>query len=851
MNTAGLLPNPFPGLRPFREDEETLFFGRGAQVDEMIDKLAATRFLAVVGTSGSGKSSLVNCGLVPALHRGLMAGVGSVWRVATLRPGNRPLRALAEALARPDTLGPRQADESGFTPAEMMEALLRMSKLGLVDAFEQARLDANQNLLVVVDQFEELFRYQALALSTSTAAPPTSTASTGDDATAFVNLLLEASAHPELPVRVVLTMRSDFLGECSQFFGLPEAINCGQFLVPRMTRDERRSAIAGPVGVGGAEIDPVLLTRLVNDVGDNPDQLSILQHALNRTWARWQQDGGKGPLTLRHYEAVGTMAHALNQHAEEAFGELADGRPRMLAEALFKTITDKVTDARGTRRPTRLDTLCDVAGASAAELTAVIDVFRDPSRSFLMPPAGTALRPDSPIDISHESLMRVWDRLRAWADAEAQSALTYRRLAEIAELELAGSAGLLRQPDLQFAVDWQRRQQPNAAWAGRYRAGFEVMQDFLQRSESAFNAERQAEAAQREQQAQIAREQRRARQIKLWALPVILFLGSVTLTMFYLYRQADSDRKEAKTVGQWAMGQAAKAALSSTLAKQEARSANEARQQAEEALAEARRTSNAAQVQTQLYAEAARKAPALRNAISQAQQAAQSKSLVYLQFADSSQEGLIERLRRQLDKGGYTAPGSEQVKVVPSRSELRYFRKDDADAAAALADQLRRWNFGPLQPRFVQGYATQAELRQFEIWLARPDAPRIDELLQQINAATPDVRKAAGQQLQDRYTASPLAISQTLALLSPERIDALSPSGLINALYFLTRTAPLAWDPDLEARARALAERIRSRASVGEQTSAELERLTRLLDAVKAGDPAPPAANQASKHTKS
>ena len=837
MNTAGLLPNPFPGLRPFREDEETLFFGREAQVDEMIDKLAATRFLAVVGTSGSGKSSLVNCGLVPALHRGLMAGVGSVWRVATLRPGNRPLRALAEALARPDTLGPRQADESGFTPAEMMEALLRMSKLGLVDAFEQARLDANQNLLVVVDQFEELFRYQALALSTSTAAPPTSTASTGDDATAFVNLLLEASAHPELPVRVVLTMRSDFLGECSQFFGLPEAINCGQFLVPRMTRDERRSAIAGPVGVGGAEIDPVLLTRLVNDVGDNPDQLSILQHALNRTWARWQQDGGKGPLTLRHYEAVGTMAHALNQHAEEAFGELAEGRPRTLAEALFKVITDKVTDARGTRRPTRLDTLCEVTDASAAELTVVIDVFRDPSRSFLMPPAETTLRPDSPIDISHESLMRVWERLRAWADAEAQSALTYRRLAEIAELELAGSAGLLRQPDLQFAINWQRRQQPNAAWAGRYRAGFEVMQDFLQRSESAFNAERQAEAAQREQQAQIEREQRRARQIKLWALPVILLLSLLLLSMGSLFRQARQEAEAAKAANEHAVEQT--------------RMADEARQKTLEALAEARRASVADREQTQLYAEAARKAPELLNVIAQAQQAAESKSLVYLQFADSSQEGLIERLRRQLDKGGYTTPAPEQVKLVPSRSELRYFRKDDADAAAALADQLRRWNFGPLQPRFVQGYATQVKLRQFEIWLARPDAAQIGQLLQQINAATPEERKAAVQQLQDRYTASPLAIDQTLALLSPERIDALSPSGLINALYFLTRTAPLAWDLALEARARALAERISSRARVGEQTSAELERLTRLLDAVKASDSAPPAANQASNQTKS
>ena len=169
--------NPYPGLRPFREDEEYLFFGRESQVDTMVDKLAATRFLAVVGTSGSGKSSLVNCGLVPALHRGLMADAGSTWRVVMLRPGNRPIRALAEALtqalAGPDEEGP---DAAAFSPAELVEATLRLGKLGLVDAVQMSPLNPPHKLLVVVDQFEELFRYQALA--------------TTDDATAFVNLLL-------------------------------------------------------------------------------------------------------------------------------------------------------------------------------------------------------------------------------------------------------------------------------------------------------------------------------------------------------------------------------------------------------------------------------------------------------------------------------------------------------------------------------------------------------------------------------------------------------------------------------------------------------------------------------------
>ena len=160
---AERLRNPFPGLRPFRDDEEHLFFGRENQVNTMVDKLAATRFLAVVGTSGSGKSSLVNCGLRPALHRGLMAKAGTQWRIAQFRPGTNPLRAMSEALAQDGVLFTGFQSE-GLPLADIVEATLQMSKLGLVDMYQQAPFDESVNLLIVVDQFEELFRYQALAV---------------------------------------------------------------------------------------------------------------------------------------------------------------------------------------------------------------------------------------------------------------------------------------------------------------------------------------------------------------------------------------------------------------------------------------------------------------------------------------------------------------------------------------------------------------------------------------------------------------------------------------------------------------------------------------------------------------
>jgi WD40 repeat protein len=463
--------NPFPGLRPFSTDEEDRFFGRERQVDAMVDKLEVTHFLAVVGTSGSGKSSLVNCGLRPALDRGLMAGAGSAWRVAQFRPGSDPIGAMARELATEGVLFCDRVTE-GLTLTQLVEVNLRMSKRGLIDIVEQAALEDDVNVLVVVDQFEELFRYRQLAAVASDQRQGS------DEATAFVNLLLEVRERMPERIFVVLTMRSDFLGDCTKFPGLAEVINTGQYLVPRMTRDERRAAIEGPIHVTGADISPVLLTQLVNDVGGDPDQLSILQHALNRTWAHWRQKGGEGPLELAHYDAIGRM-RALNEHADEAFHELNDEQQE-LCEKIFKALTDKADDPRGVRRPTRLAALCALTGASADEIAAVIDVFREPSRSFLMPSAAESLKADSVIDISHESLMRIWERLDRWADDEAKSAGTYRRLADTAK---RFPDGTLVGPELQANLAWRDQERPNETWAARYRDGFARAIAFLEKSQ--------------------------------------------------------------------------------------------------------------------------------------------------------------------------------------------------------------------------------------------------------------------------------------------------------------------------------------------------------------------------------
>jgi hypothetical protein len=474
MYNDNVLLNPFPGLRAFEEEEDILFFGREKQIDELLRKLRTSRFLAIIGSSGSGKSSLVKSGLLPSLHSGLMSGAGSQWRIALFRPGNDPIGQLNEALCKNGVLRDDQPADEQEINRSINESILRRSNLGLVEAYKQSGLDKRNNLLILVDQFEELFRFSKYEKDAREGKR---------DSIAFINLLLQASEQKELPIYVVFTMRSDFLGDCTEFRGLPEAINEGQYLVPRMTREERREAITGPIAVGHATITPALLNRLLNDVGDNPDQLPILQHALMRTWDSWKKK--KDPersLDSDDYESIGTITEALSQHAEEAYAELSSDRECQICEKIFKELTDKGGLAHGIRRPRLLSELSAAASATDEEVVKVIEVFRRPGRGFLMPASPIPLFANSIIDISHESIMRVWQRLINWLEEEEESAQVYLHLCEAVNLYEAGKGGLWRDPELQIAIKWKAEQNTNAAWASRYNPYYDKVIFFLEHS---------------------------------------------------------------------------------------------------------------------------------------------------------------------------------------------------------------------------------------------------------------------------------------------------------------------------------------------------------------------------------
>ena len=245
---------------PFFADDCLYFYGREQQIAELLGILRQHRFLGVVGSSGCGKSSLVRAGLLPSLLGGFLVEDRDGWRTVQIRPGDAPIGNLASGLFQ----------AMGQTPAPdavvQLEKDIGESHTDAVVEFLKPRLESNTNLFLLVDQFEEIFTFRGIEEEdggqSADLARRKEWAWRKAEAANFVDLLLALAEQRPLPIYVALTMRSDFLGDCDLFYGLPEALNRGRYLVPRMTREQLREAVECPALLLGAQLAPRLIDHL-------------------------------------------------------------------------------------------------------------------------------------------------------------------------------------------------------------------------------------------------------------------------------------------------------------------------------------------------------------------------------------------------------------------------------------------------------------------------------------------------------------------------------------------------------------------------------------------------------------
>ncbi|HEX7183928.1 MAG TPA: TIR domain-containing protein [Thermoanaerobaculia bacterium] len=418
---------PYRGLAVFQEEDAGLFFGREGEVQRLVEKLKPARFLAVVAPSGSGKSSLVRAGLIPALRRGELAD-SDQWDIRLFTPGERPLASLALPLI----------DGNGGDLTATLDAVSRLEARLLADerTLDQAvRLGRKRRLALVVDQFEEVF---TLCRSDAERA-------------AFLANLLYASFVPDGPVVVLLTMRADFYPKCASHPDLAARISAHQFLLGPLDAEGLARAIEEPARRSGVELERGLVETILGDMLHQPGALPLMQQALLELWERRR---GR-VMTLDAYRESGGVEGAVAQRAETVFAGLSPER-QALARRILLRLTQPGEGTEDTRRRALLSDLV----VRPEEQPAVEDVVGALAAARLVTTGHDRQMQEPTVEVSHEALIRGWPRLRAWIDEDRAGILLHRRLSEAArEWQRLGrdEGGFYRGARLAQALEWRER----------------------------------------------------------------------------------------------------------------------------------------------------------------------------------------------------------------------------------------------------------------------------------------------------------------------------------------------------------------------------------------------------------
>jgi WD40 repeat protein/DNA-binding XRE family transcriptional regulator len=461
------LENPYKGLRAFGEADADDFFGRETLVQELLGRMSEAgdleagagqelaRFLAVVGPSGSGKSSAVRAGLIPALRRGGLPG-SDKWFIVDMLPGAHPWEELEAALLR-----------VAVNPPQSLLAQLRQDERGLLRAVRRV-LPADEviELALVIDQFEELF---TLVVDEAERAR-------------FLDSLVTAVLDPRSRLRVVITLRADFTHRALEYVDFGELIcQRTQFVLP-LTPDELELAIAGPAGRVGMVLEPGLMNTMLHDVGEQPGTLPLLQYALTELFERRQ---GR-VLTGAAYQASGGVSGALARRAEELYagleiagqeaarqlflrlitpGEGSEDTRRRVLRAELEGLTDEerttkdegrriAGEGNGREMPGADGHSSSVLRLSSAVMDQVIDLY---GRYRLLTFDHDPVTRGPTVEVAHEALLRAWGRLREWLEA-GRADVRMQRLLGVAAAEWAAAGRdasfLLRGTRLDRFEEW-------------------------------------------------------------------------------------------------------------------------------------------------------------------------------------------------------------------------------------------------------------------------------------------------------------------------------------------------------------------------------------------------------------
>ncbi|MEN8120712.1 MAG: hypothetical protein ABFS35_10210 [Bacteroidota bacterium] len=534
---------PYPGLRPFSEEESIFFKGRDLHIRQIIKQLEEKKITIITGASGDGKSSLVYAGVIPNARAGFFHAEYNNWLICDFRPERAPMSNLAQSLSENMNMGHTEVEEELKLGFSSLIKLYKDSSFYIdkdsnewqnADNEEKKELKSKAaNLFILADQFEEFFTNPENYLN---GVP-------SEEAYATINVLLETASIAiveKLPVYIVFTMRSDFISQSVAFTGLPEFIGYSQFFVPRLQRNELQQVIEEPAMLAGGKISKRLSETLINELKDGFDQLPVIQHTLSQLWS--VANNGDDEMDLVHlvklaglqtkyltendqqefnkwiklqdkfkqkFYSEAELSNVLNTHAnilhETAYfyyseivswadENITEEDAKLIIKVAFQSLT-KIDKGRAVRNRVSLREITDIINRediSYETVCGVLNVFRLPNNNFVRPyivqdDIETQYLPaNSVLDITHEALIRNWGLLSFWETEEKENYNDFQDFKIQLQRWLDNEKSvefLLPLGTLTHFEKWYKKFNPNKYWIAKYDKSFDPVEKQLARAD--------------------------------------------------------------------------------------------------------------------------------------------------------------------------------------------------------------------------------------------------------------------------------------------------------------------------------------------------------------------------------
>lgn len=548
--------NPFVGLKPYTKETSNFYFGREQEVENLLGVLQKNKFVTLSGATGAGKTSLINAGLIPRLKKGFVGQAGKDWAIASLRPGVQPLLNLSQALTANEVL--KVDVKSNTTDRKYYsEIISNFGSLGIVEIYKRSEIFGKKNLLIIIDQLEDLYKYKRYFNYTAT-----------DEDNTLMDLIYRTVTIKNTAIYFLICIETFYLTKFTFYNKLQEIISKSQYSIQNIDHSEIHQILENTFYKKNIQFDPIVLDLIIDTLKKEISYLPNLQFLLYKLYEKFIINGNKKSIINQEdIEVLGGIKKSIAKDFENLYVSSSEIEQYSMAN-FFKAILDTQNPSSKVQYET-ISKISEHINISQSDLSSKIRLFKktfnevfdvfEPSISGIPIAENKSFDSKNMLSLKYTEFLN-WERHFEWKKEEERDFEYFKSLSEDAIKKNKGEISYLKTPELESAIAWREKEYHNKSWAKKYNLDFDKTINYINESE-------QDDIKIKKQKSdQLARERKKDRRAKRGAIIFSLVCSFVLVIGWFFYKQAKVEKIKANEATEDALIQKASADLARQVA---------------------------------------------------------------------------------------------------------------------------------------------------------------------------------------------------------------------------------------------------------------------------------------------